>query len=248
MTGHRKSGRAEEELRSVDCGQYSICYVLTRKPVKNINLRIKQDGKVSVSAGYRVPVTVIDDFIRSRHDFILRAVSNFTSREKLPQLSGRYENGERMMLMGSCYQLAVVQGASQGVCISGDSVILTVRDIYDQKQKERCMKKWMVQMQSSVFEKICREIYPIFREFGVHYPEIKIRTMKTMWGSCRPERGIITLNSRLIETPAACIRYVVLHEFSHFIHPDHSADFYRLVETYMPDYKIYKKELARFSI
>ena len=37
--------------------------------------------------------------------------------------------------------------------------------------------------------------------------------------------------------PAECIEYVVLHEFAHFVHPNHSKDFYALVEKLMPDWK-----------
>ena len=75
------------------------------------------------------------------------------------------------------------------------------------------------------------------------YPELKIRYMTARWGSCQPQKGIITLNSQLIEKPRRCMEYVVLHEFAHFIHPNHSKDFYTLVESLMPDWKERKWEL-----
>ena len=72
---------------------------------------------------------------------------------------------------------------------------------------------------------------------------MKIRNMKSRWGSCQPQRGIITLNARMIAAPREAIEYVVVHEFAHFIHPNHSKEFYTLVEQLMPDWKTRKKML-----
>ncbi len=44
----------------------TIQYDLQYKKVKNINLRIKPNGSINVSANKRVPQKVIDDFIISK--------------------------------------------------------------------------------------------------------------------------------------------------------------------------------------
>lgn len=43
--------------------------------------------------------------------------------------------------------------------------------------------------------------------------------------------------------PKEAIEYVVVHEFAHFAHPDHSRAFWALVAEIMPDYKERKKLL-----
>ena len=55
--------------------------------------------------------------------------------------------------------------------------------------------------------------------------------------SCTPAKNSITLNRKLIHYPFEFIEYVVLHEFVHFIQPNHSKAFYNIIENYMPDYK-----------
>ena len=62
-----------------------IKYNLERKKVKNINLRIKSDGKVYVSANRFVNQMVIDDFLISKSDFILKAIKKCQSISFLPQ-------------------------------------------------------------------------------------------------------------------------------------------------------------------
>lgn len=43
--------------------------------------------------------------------------------------------------------------------------------------------------------------------------------------------------------PEAARDYVVVHELSHLVYMNHSKDFYRLIERYMPDYKERRKLL-----
>ena len=73
--------------------------------------------------------------------------------------------------------------------------------------------------------------------YHIEFPQIKIRDMKSRWGSCTPAKNSITLNKKLIHYPFEFIEYVVLHEFVHFIQPNHSQAFYHIIENYMPDYK-----------
>lgn len=63
--------------KSIDLGGRIIEYNLEYKKVKNINLRIKSDASVSVSANKRVSVKEIKRFIKSKADFILRAIERF---------------------------------------------------------------------------------------------------------------------------------------------------------------------------
>ena len=65
------------QLRQVICGDRTIEYLLTRKKVKNINLRIKPEGKVYVSASQRASAAYIDDFIREKQAYILDALDRY---------------------------------------------------------------------------------------------------------------------------------------------------------------------------
>ena len=72
---------------------------------------------------------------------------------------------------------------------------------------------------------------------------LKIRKMKTRWGVCNYIKNTVTLNSELIKYERNIIDYVIIHEFSHFTHHDHSAAFWSLVAKYYPNYKLARKEL-----
>lgn len=62
-----------KNIKMRKCGL--IEYSLSIKPVKNINLRVRADGKVFVSANRYVPMHIIDEFVLSKEKFIEKAKS-----------------------------------------------------------------------------------------------------------------------------------------------------------------------------
>ncbi|MBR2471287.1 MAG: M48 family metallopeptidase [Clostridia bacterium] len=89
----------------------------------------------------------------------------------------------------------------------------------------------------------CEKVYPYFAQKGIKYPEIKFRKMTSRWGSCNPSKGILTFNINLMYAPPECVRYVVWHEFTHFLQANHSRSFYTELEKVCPDWKICRKKL-----
>lgn len=58
-------------------------------------------------------------------------------------------------------------------------------------------------------------------------------------------KGIVTLDERLLEALFNCIEYVVMHEFCHFVHPNHPKQFYAFLTMLMPDWKQRKETLDK---
>ena len=86
-----------------------------------------------------------------------------------------------------------------------------------------------------VFRPYLEKYYPVFEKTLGAPPQIVLKTLKSMWGICRPAKKQITLNRRLAQQPAAAVEYVVLHEYLHFWYPDHGKAFHRALDRLMPD-------------
>jgi hypothetical protein len=71
--------------------------------------------------------------------------------------------------------------------------------------------------------------------------------MKRRWGSCTPN-GVMTFNVELVKAPVHCVDYVLMHELCHLVHPNHGIEFYRLLNTLMPDWQKRKNRLERVTI
>ena len=233
-------------LRVVSTKYNDIKYTLTYKKVKNINLRIKFDGSVLVSAPKYVDVFKIDEFVRSKGEYVLSAIEKFKKSQGFKHSPKKYVGGESFKILGKDLRLKVIISDEEEIYSDGVFIYLKVRSD-DFLRKQNLMNKWISNQTFEIYNEIVREFYKKFEKYGVSFPEIKIRKMTTKWGSCQPVRGIITLNSRLIETSRSCIEYVITHEFCHFIYPNHSKDFYLLLNVMMPDWK-QRKNILESSV
>ncbi len=79
---------------------------------------------------------------------------------------------------------------------------------------------------------------------GVQWQTLRIGDPRAQWGSCT-RAGDISLSWRLLLSPPAVFRYVVIHELCHLPHPDHSPRFWALVAQQMPDYLLHRDWLKR---
>lgn len=162
-------------------------YALTRRRVRNINLRVRPDGSVAVSAAGWVPVSAVDAFVASRADWVRQARQRLTLRR---------QTEEKTPLPARTEALARMQA-------------------------------------------LCEAYYPVFASTcpGGRMPKVAVRDMHTRWGSCSLRTGTLAFSLRLCTMPAAAQEYVVVHEFCHFAHPDHSPAFWAAVGRVLPDYK-----------
>lgn len=229
--------------RTVCLGEQSLTYSLERKAVKNLNLHVRKDGSVYVSANSRVPAKMVDEFLVSKEQFILNAQKRFREQAEMKPQPKQYVSGETFYIQGRDLRLKVSQATKDRVCSDGIHIFLETKDPSDFAKKQRMVEKFIDQQCRDTFNEIASEIYPIFQKYGVSMPTLRIRTMDTRWGSCLAKKGIVTLNKRLLEAPRNCIEYVVMHEFCHFIHPNHSKQFYAFLTMLMPDWKERKKIL-----
>ena len=231
------------QKRTISADGNQILYELERKNVKNLNLHVRRDGTVYVSANRLVPVEQVDAFLESKIGFILNSRKRFAEQAQYRPQPKQYVSGETFYIQGRGLRLQVVQAAKDQISSDGVHLYLQVRDPMDFEKKKRMVSRFIDQQCRLVFGEIVAEVYPIFQKYGVAMPTLRIRDMETRWGSCLAKKGIITLNKRRLEPPRHCIEYVVTHEFCHFIHPNHSKQYYAFLTMLMPDWRERKKVL-----
>ena len=235
------------ELRTVETKVGTIVFTLERKEIKNINLRIRHDGQIYVSASANTPINLIEAFVSAKHEYIINAVNGFKRAEQKDS-DMKYVSGENITLLGKNLRLNIVKDSTEYVSCDGIYITIHVKRPEYINRKKNLLNSWINDCCNTVFTETIQEIHKKFVPYGVGLPNLKIRNMNSRWGSCLPTKGIITLNRRLIEAPKNCIEYVVYHEFCHFVHPNHSKQFYSLLQVMLPDWKESKLLLERTII
>ena len=221
----------------------TVRYELERKNVKNINIRVKRDLTVHVSASTRVTLGSIEDILRQKADFILSALEKYGSYPTVTEK--HYESGECFVIFGKSYPLMLSCGSKNQAVITSGEICMTVKDTSDEDLKRKTLEKCLDSLCQERILLLCREVHKDFKAYGIEFPTVKFRHMKSRWGSCQYKKGVLTFNLHLIHAPEECIRFVIYHEFTHFLHPDHSTAFYKTLSRFVPNHKELKKELER---
>ena len=85
------------------------------------------------------------------------------------------------------------------------------------------------------------------KQMKLHYTLLKFKTMKSRWGSCSA-KGVITLNLHLKYVKNELIDYVIVHELAHLVHMNHSSSFHNLVDKYLNNSSLRRKELKKIRL
>lgn len=212
---------------------------IIKKDVKNITLKVRPNGEAILT----VPNSASDEHIK----FIIQKRAKWISQKraffasfKMPQKE--YVSGEDFRYFGRSYRLKVVQSKEERVKLQRGYLELFVKDKSDIKRKENLIYEWYHEKAMLCFFNILQEFNKIVKQ---DIKSVKIRQMKTRWGSCNPYKSYINLNIELIKKPKSCIEYVVFHELAHLHYPDHSKKFYDYLSLYMPDWQKRKEILER---
>lgn len=215
--------------RIVQISNIKIKYTLIIKNVKNINLHIEKDGGIIVSCNSYVPVEKVDAFVISKCSWIVEKVNQMNRRKML------LEDDTHYLYLGKRYQIKIVDAHSNGAKIVENELVVYKKENVEVSDIIKAFEKEMV---TKLFKRLMLETYEkMSNDYVLQPPTLKIRNMKSRWGSCIPKKNQITLNSQLIHYDLRFMEYVVLHEYAHLIQPNHSKAFYRVIEKYMPDYK-----------
>lgn len=80
----------------------NLYYDLVYKRVKNINLRIRQDGAVTVSANKGVPEAVVEAFVLSRAEWIFDVLEKCQSQKAPPLIAYFSEEEVKALVLSLC--------------------------------------------------------------------------------------------------------------------------------------------------
>ena len=204
----------------IDDKEYEV--VIQKKNNKNTYIRVKEDLKIYVTTSYFASKLYIYNLLEQNKEYLKKVL---TKQEiKNENTSFKY--------LGKKYDVII--------CNIVNKVEFDENKIYTPSEKE--LDIYIKKNTLELFKERLDYNYNLFLE-NIPYPKLKIRTMKTRWGVCNKRDNSVTLNSKLIEYNIEALDYVIIHELSHFVHFNHSKEFWMLVSKYNPNYKQIKKYL-----
>ena len=215
--------------------------IIVKKDVKHINLKVKPSGEVVLTAPTDCNERDIEYVLKKRADWIDKKMAFFDAHRDVVQKE--YVSGENFCYLGRNYRLKVIECRDlEGVKLQRGYLQIFVKNTASNERKKKLLRTWYSQKAKIHFTKAIEKYKSIVKQ---EIETVRIREMKTRWGSCNPAKGFINLNLKLIEKPTECIEYVVFHELAHLVYADHSVKFYNYLNLFMPDWKKRKERLER---
>jgi predicted metal-dependent hydrolase len=215
---------------------------LVRKPIKNLHIGVYPPaGRVRVAA----PPAISDDAVRiavvTRLAWIKKKQREFAGQAR--QSERRYVSGETHFVFGKPLRLLVKSAAGSRCMIAQDAsdrLRMTVPKGSTADQRARWMSAWY---RKQLKEKAASRILKWSERLGVPAPQWGVKLMKTKWGSCNPDKGIVWINLDLAKKPLTALDYVILHELAHFVSPRHDDVFVTLMNKHMPGWRQIRADL-----
>ena len=216
---------------------------ILRKDVKNFTLRVKPNGKTELVVPLLATKKHIDKILEKRKNWIDEKKEYFS---KFKSVEKKLISGENMKYLGKNYRLKVYETyKNERVILSRGKLNLYVKNKDDYNKKLNLIECWYKEKAMIHFLNTVNKYNKITQKDSIN---VRIRKMKTRWGSCNKTKKYINLNRNLIKKPKICIEYVVFHELAHLIYPNHSKDFYNYLSLYMSDWKEREKILNEAEI
>lgn len=229
-------------------GDKIINYKILRKVVKSITLKVTPTEEVIITAHPQVSEEYVEEVIRKRAAWIISKLSSYeeinTNKSKKT-----YANGFSHRYLGRNYRLKFIKNTDKTRVryYQGYIEVHMQQEQPEEKLKE-FLEKWYLERSKEKFVEVYERIYIKFQPYNIEKPKLNIRKMKARWGSYTPHSNTIILNSELIKTSLACLEYVIVHEMTHALHPDHSRKFYSTLSALLPDWEQRKKLLEKEGI
>lgn len=231
-------------MKSIACtisyGKTEIDYELLLMNRKSLEIAVHPDKSVVVKAPLTSTTDAIEEKIKKRVRWIQRQIAYFNQFDpRTPER--RYVGGESHLYLGRKYRLKIELADKEDVLLKNGYFFITSASNQSEHIKE-LMDAWYKRRAKVYLSKTFDDCWEAFRKDNLCKPHLKLQKMNKRWGSLS-DKGRLTLNVNLIQTPKECIEYVVFHELCHLVHHHHGAEFYKLLDRTVPDWAKRKHKL-----
>jgi predicted metal-dependent hydrolase len=214
----------------------SIAYQVRRtgRRSKNISVRVHHDGTVRVGAPTWASLKDINRVVHMHADWIAEQVAQARA------LAPRYDEGSLQFYLGKRYPLAFeLPERRDAVAFTGRRIVVAT-DARTPDRVRDLLRRWYRQEAAEVLAERIALVADL--PWLKDVPNWRLRRMRSQWGSCTATADV-TLNTQLIKASLDLVDYVILHEFAHIKHHDHGRGFERLMDRYMPDWRMRRRDL-----
>lgn len=214
-------------MGSIDLQGITYPCVVTRKHIKNLNMRVRQ-GTILISVPFLTSQSAIVHFINSHEKWLIKALNS----ENTPPLI--IADGSIIKVLGQPYHIVLADHSY----LANDHIYLSSADL----------KVDLLAQTSEILIPYAMEKLHFY--FDVMYnesvfPKIKFKHLRSKYGYYSRQKHQIVLSLSLALLAEELVEYVIVHELCHLKEYNHQKGFYAQMVKYLPNYKTLQKRLKK---
>jgi len=204
---------------------------------KTLALFVDLHGNLIVKAPERLPEGKIFDFVKTKREWILARQHQIRQNS---YINRNVVTHNSFLFLGQEVVPVLSQKAKQ---IAKQDSVLIVPAKFSGEQILKKIEKWFRQQATTILNERVRYFAG---KLNMQPSAVAINNNKTRWGSCDSKRKI-NLNWRAVMLPPPLFDYIVVHEFCHLLEFNHTKNFWAIVETILPDWRVLRKHLKQMN-
>ena len=216
------------------------------KNIKHIHLAVyPPNGRVHISVPNLMTMDSVRLYAVTKLSWIEDRIRQVKSQQR--QSPRQYVSGEDHYIFGRRYilQVGFANEAPSVTILNKKIILLTVRPDSSLEKKAVVMNEWYREKLKKCIDRYIKTWQEVME---VECSGWDIKLMKTKWGSCNHRTRHIIFNLELAKKPSHCIEYVVVHELAHILVRTHNIEYKAILDKYMPQWEMYKRNLNEFIV
>ena len=221
------------------------CAVFFSDRAKKLQIRIRPDGSLQITAPSFVSGKTVRDFLLEMIPWVRRTLPGVRRRAaaakkadlRFPETVSlaflRETFRTKYWWQDKCWTAARLDRET-GVLIFSGCVL----------DRESVLAAFSELLKRTALAVCPEELARLSEQTGISFRSCSIRMQRSRWGSCSAKRNI-SLNAKLLFFPPEIVEYVMIHELCHLREMNHSADFWRQVASFLPDWKTRRSNLKK---
>ena len=206
------------EKESVDINGEKIVFFVQRKNIKNINLKVNLDKKITMSIPMKMEIEIAKEFVKKKVEWIKKQQNYYESfAEEKENIT--FENGETVYLLGKQYKMKIIPSTKNSITIKGKYFQINIKEKYivNKKYIRKVYDKWLKEYAEQILNDLIIRYQFALKKYNIKIPKLEIRQMKSRWGSCIPSSNKVIFNLNLIKHQCAvlnmlyCMNYHILN-------------------------------------
>ena len=218
-------------------GRHIPLAVIRNQRARRYLLRLRPDGSARLTIPRRGSVIEGRRFAERNTEWLAQQLVKLQAHPIEPQ---QWVVGTEISFRGELVRLEAGMNGEAGTVQFGTERI-RVPDVNDDLRFRVMKHLWKL-----AAAELPPKVFELAAAHQLSVQRVTVRNQRSRWGSCS-RRGTISLNWKLIQAPPCVRDYIILHELMHLRQMNHSARFWREVESVCPDYRTAEKWLKQNS-